>query len=59
LSVIKKEIIQPTFEPFKYENLWSFYNHVTFALKEDHPSTYLQTHKKFHGFVEEQFGVLV
>ena len=58
LSVIKKEIIQPTFEPFKYENLWSFYNHVTFALKEEHPSTYLQTHKKFHGFVETEYGLI-
>jgi hypothetical protein len=55
LSIIKREIIKPTFDDFRNNNLWSFYNHVTYSLKDAHPMNYLQSHKEFHQFVAEEF----
>ena len=34
LSIISKEIEQPTFKDFEGLNAWSLYNHVTYALKQ-------------------------
>jgi len=58
LSIIKHEILLPTFEDFKYNNLWSFYNHVTFSLKDAHPDKYLIQHTNFHKFIEKEFELV-
>jgi hypothetical protein len=34
------------------------YNHVTLALKESHPLTYLQDHESLHAFFIDQYGSL-
>jgi hypothetical protein len=57
LSIIKREIVNPTFEPFKDNNLWSFYNYVTYAYKEAHPTLYLQCHTNFHKFITQEFSL--
>lgn len=50
INTIKKEIQES--ELFPDDNLWSFYNHVTHALKQSHPLTYINRHVKLHSFVE-------
>ena len=55
LSIISKEIDQPTFKDFEDLNAWSLYNHVTYALKNSHPTTYLDQHTEFHNFIEREF----
>ena len=55
LSIISKEIEQPTFKDFEDLNAWSLYNHVTYSLKNSHPSTYLDQHTEFHNFMEKEF----
>jgi hypothetical protein len=57
VSIVKKEIIEPTHEAFKELTLWSFYNHVTFALKESHPTNYFKQHKQFNDFVINEFNL--
>lgn len=57
MSVVKQQIVNSDFEDFKYENLWSFYNHVTFALKNTHPSQHMQKHLEFHNFVKSKFAI--
>jgi tRNA U34 5-carboxymethylaminomethyl modifying enzyme MnmG/GidA len=34
---------------------WAFYNHVTHAMKETHPKTWMQDQKKFHEFMTTEF----
>lgn len=58
LSIMKKEITEPSHELFKEENLWSFYNHATESLKKAHPSKYFDQHINLHEFVEAEFELV-
>lgn len=58
LSTVKKELEESRFEPFREDTLWSAYNHVTFALKESHPLTYIQNHVNLHNFVTKEFQLV-
>ena len=58
LSVIREEIEEPTFENFRDMNAWSLYNHVTYSLKNSHPTTYLTQHTEFHNFMEREFNLV-
>lgn len=55
LSIVKREIVQPSYKPFEEETLWSFYNHVTDSLKLAHPLSYIRQHVEFHNFIETEF----
>lgn len=52
VNIIKKEINSPsyTYNGDK-DSAWYFYNHVTHALKETHPKTWLKDTQKFHEFI--------
>jgi len=52
-NIIRKEIVGST--KFPQDNAWSFYNHVTHALKESHPIEYIDRHVDFHQFMELNF----
>ena len=52
-NIVKKEIQESKL--FPADNLWSFYNHVTHALKQSHPLEYIDMHVKLHSFVEHSF----
>ena len=58
LSIVKRELNEPTFEPFKEETLWSAYNHVTYALKDSHPLTYINQHVNLHNFIEAEYELV-
>jgi tRNA U34 5-carboxymethylaminomethyl modifying enzyme MnmG/GidA len=56
LNIIKNEMNKPS---YKYNvdmnSAWAFYNHVTHAMKETHPKTWMQDQKKFHEFMTTEF----
>jgi hypothetical protein len=51
LNVIKEQIIHPSFDYQASNTLWELYNHTTYALKESHPSNWLQQHIDVHDFM--------
>lgn len=57
MSVVKEQLLKPSFKDFEIESLWSFYNHVTYSFKTSHPTTYLQQHKNFHEYIIDEFGL--
>jgi hypothetical protein len=57
VSIVKSEILKPTHEEFNELNLWSFYNYVTYALKECHPTNYFKQHKLFNDFIIKEFNL--
>jgi len=52
-NIVRKEIIGST--KFLEDTAWSFYNHVTHALKESHPIEYIDRHVSFHNFIMTNF----
>lgn len=57
LNIIKNELKSPTYEEFSDNSLWSLYNHATHALKKTHPLNYIDSHKKLHNFVTENYAL--
>ena len=60
VGIVKREIDKPS---HKYSNhpdsAWDMYNHVTLALKESHPGSYMSDHQKLHQYFVNQYGQLV
>lgn len=50
LNVIKRELINPTFDYKADGTLWQLYNHCTVALKDAHPLHHMQQHTDVHKF---------
>jgi hypothetical protein len=55
LSILKKELKEPTFNYNSQNSLWEFYNNVTFSFKNAHSSNYIKQHVDFHKFIEEKY----
>lgn len=52
LSVVKSEMSNPSYDyGVDAENAWAFYNHVTLALKAEHPKSWMGNMHKFHKFM--------
>jgi hypothetical protein len=52
LTCIKDELEKPSYDyNCDQENAWTFYNHVTHALKKTHPRNWLSDSQKFHEFI--------
>ena len=52
MSCIKKEMNKPSFSyNADANNAWTFYNHVTHALKLSHPKSWMSDQQKFHEFI--------
>ena len=59
VGIVKREMDKPSFNYGCDPNsAWAMYNHVTVALKESHPLTYLQDHERLHQFFIDQYGQL-
>lgn len=59
VGIVKREMDKPSFNYNCDPNsAWAMYNHVTFALKESHPNTYLHDHEVLHNFFINQYGQL-
>lgn len=59
VGMVQREIEKPTHQYSMNPNsAWDLYNHVTLALKDSHPLTYLSDHQKVHNFFVNEFGQL-
>jgi len=59
VGMIQREIEKPTHQYSSNPNsAWDLYNHVTLALKDSHPLSYLSDHQKVHNFFVNEFGQL-
>lgn len=57
VGIVKREIETPTYTyNATADSAWTLYNHVTLALKDSHPMSYLKDHQKLHSFFIDQFG---
>jgi hypothetical protein len=56
LNIIKRELDNPTYNYGDANSLWSLYQYTTFAMREIHPSLYLQDHLDAHKFFTSQIG---
>lgn len=59
MGIIKREMEKPSFMYDSDPNsAWVLYNHVTHALKDSHPTCYLDNHQKIHTvFVDNCLGI--
>jgi hypothetical protein len=60
VGIVKRELDKPTHNYNSDVNsAWTMYNHITFALKESHPSSYMKDHQRVHEYFVNEFGQLV
>jgi len=53
LNIIRKEMSSPTHDYGAKDSLWELYNYTTFAMKETHPSQWMESHIKAHKFFND------
>lgn len=58
LNIIKRELDAPTHDYGDINSLWSMFNYTTFAMREIHPSLYLQDHIDAYNFFTQQAGII-
>ena len=60
VGIVKRELDKPTHNYNSDVNsAWTMYNHITLALKESHPSSYMKDHQRVHGYFVNEYGQLV
>jgi len=59
LNIIKSEIKKPTFDYDCENSLWELYQHTTYALKQQHPGSWMNSHIDTHEFFVNEAGILV
>jgi hypothetical protein len=60
VGIVKREIDKPSHSYNCHtDSAWAMYNHITFALKESHPSTYMSDHEKVHHYFVDAYGISV
>lgn len=56
MGIIKREMEKPSYEyDSDPDSAWVLYNHVTHALKDSHPTCYLDNHQKIHSVFVDNF----
>lgn len=59
MNIISREIKKPTFDYGAENSLWELYQHTTYALKEEHPRFWMDSHIAAHDFFINEAGILV
>lgn len=59
LNIIKNELKTPTHDYGAENSMWELYNFTTFAMKEVHPSLWMENHIDAHDFFTTQSGIIV
>ena len=59
LNIISRELKAPTHDYGAKDSMWELYNYTTFAMKETHPSFWMDNHTSAHKFFVNEAGVLV
>lgn len=57
LSIIKREIDNPSFNYGVEGTVWNTYNAVTVALREAHPAHYIKQHTDLHQFITAEYAI--
>jgi hypothetical protein len=58
VGIVKRELETPSHTyNSPADSAWTLYNHVTLALKDSHPMSYLNDHQKLHNFFIDQYTV--
>lgn len=57
LNIVKREIEHPTHNYNCPNSLWELYQFTTFAMREIHPSLYIQDHLDAHEFFVRESGI--
>jgi hypothetical protein len=58
MSLVKQQMDKPSFfYNGDVNSLWSFYNHVTLALKKSHPKNWMEDQRKLHWFLSMEFDL--
>lgn len=58
INIIKRELENPTYSYGAPNSLWELYQFSSFAMREIHPSLYLQDHLDAHSFFVNEAGIL-
>jgi hypothetical protein len=57
-SIIRQQMDKPSFYYNGGKNtLWAFYNHVTVALQNSHPRTWMEDQRMLHWFISNEFDL--
>ena len=59
LNIISRELKAPTHDYGAKDSMWELYNFTTFAMKESHPSLWMDKHMDAHKFFVNESGILV
>jgi hypothetical protein len=60
VGIVKRELDKPSHNyNSDVDSAWTMYNHITLALKESHPSSFMKDHQRVHGYFVDCYGVLV
>jgi hypothetical protein len=60
VGIVKRELDKPTHTYNAHtDSAWTMYNHITLALKESHPSSFMKDHQKVHGYFVDAYGQLI
>ena len=59
LNMIEKELKNPSHDYGAPDSMWELYNYTTFAMKETHPSLWMENHQAAHNFFVNEAGILV
>jgi len=58
VGIVKRELETPSHTyNSTADSAWTLYNHVTLALKDSHPMSYLNDHQKLHNFFIDQYTI--
>jgi hypothetical protein len=56
LGIIRDEIENPSYGDYGAPGtIWELYNHGTVGMKQDHPTSYIDHHIKYHNFFRKEF----
>lgn len=58
LNTVRSEMEKPSFDyKVDSDSAWALYNHITLALKDSHPSTWIEDQIKVHEVFDKMFGL--
>lgn len=59
VSIIREQMLHPSFNYGSENSLWQLYQHTTYALKEDHPFNWMNSHLSAHKFFVDNSNIVV
>ena len=59
MNIITRELEAPTHDYNAKDSLWELYNYTTFAMKESHPTMWMDSHMNAHRFFVSESGSII